>query len=69
MSLPTQQEDEESWEADPRHYTGGRWRYVVLKSGQTVFSKHSEVFVIKGQFTRPKAQIKVLGVIMDSGLR
>ena len=23
--------------ADPQHYTGGRWRYVVLKPSQTVF--------------------------------
>ncbi|KAK3360788.1 hypothetical protein B0T24DRAFT_540016 [Lasiosphaeria ovina] len=36
MSHPTQQE-EEKWMADPQHYTGGRWRYVILKPGQTVF--------------------------------
>ncbi|KAK3349669.1 hypothetical protein B0T25DRAFT_548684 [Lasiosphaeria hispida] len=25
------------WTADPHCYTGGRWRYVVLKTGQSVF--------------------------------
>ncbi|OIW30048.1 hypothetical protein CONLIGDRAFT_576487 [Coniochaeta ligniaria NRRL 30616] len=36
MSCPTE-EERNSWMADPRCYTGGRWRYIVLKPGQSVF--------------------------------
>jgi hypothetical protein len=53
MSLPTQQ-DEDEWEADPHHYTGGRWRYAVLKPGQTVFFKSITihfVFRLRGSQT------------------
>ncbi|KAH8756066.1 hypothetical protein F5883DRAFT_686224 [Diaporthe sp. PMI_573] len=36
MSRPTD-EEREAWMADPHSYTGGRWRYVVLKPGQSIF--------------------------------
>ncbi|KAK0702940.1 hypothetical protein B0T26DRAFT_617216, partial [Lasiosphaeria miniovina] len=31
------EEERNSWTADPHHFTGGRWRYIVLKPGQSVF--------------------------------
>jgi hypothetical protein len=36
MSLPTV-EERQAWMAAPHQYTGGRWRYIILKPGQTVF--------------------------------
>ncbi|KAM7204420.1 hypothetical protein V8F33_001722 [Rhypophila sp. PSN 637] len=36
MSRPSQQEEDE-WIADPQGYTGGKWRYVILSPGHTVF--------------------------------
>ncbi|KAK4463628.1 ATP synthase subunit alpha [Cladorrhinum samala] len=36
MSSPTKQE-REAWMANPHCYTGGRWRYVLLRPGETVF--------------------------------
>ncbi|KAB5526462.1 hypothetical protein GE09DRAFT_662048 [Coniochaeta sp. 2T2.1] len=36
MSSPTS-EEREAWMADPHRYTGGRWSYIVLKPGQSVF--------------------------------
>lgn len=36
LSQPTEKEQEE-WMARPLDYTGGNWRFVVLKPGQTVF--------------------------------
>jgi hypothetical protein len=36
MSCPTE-EEREAWMADPHRYTGGRWRHVILKPGQSVF--------------------------------
>ncbi|KAK4182234.1 ATP synthase subunit alpha [Podospora australis] len=36
MSCPTG-EERKSWTADPHHYTDGRWRYIILKPGQSVF--------------------------------
>jgi hypothetical protein len=36
MSLPTK-EERQAWMAAPHQYTGGRWRYIILKPGQTVF--------------------------------
>ncbi|KXX77152.1 hypothetical protein MMYC01_207566 [Madurella mycetomatis] len=36
MSCPTE-EERTAWMADPHCYTGGRWRYVILKPGQSVF--------------------------------
>lgn len=36
MSFPTEAE-REAWMAAPHRHTGGRWRYIVLKPGQTVF--------------------------------
>lgn len=36
MCCPTE-EERNSWTADPHYYTGGRWRYIILKPGQSVF--------------------------------
>ncbi|KAL8388750.1 hypothetical protein RB599_010077 [Gaeumannomyces hyphopodioides] len=36
MSRPSQQEEDE-WIANPHGYTGGKWRYVILSPGHTVF--------------------------------
>ncbi|OJD20970.1 hypothetical protein ACJ73_07691 [Blastomyces percursus] len=36
MSRPTKQ-DLDCWISDPHTYTGGPWRYVVLRPGQTIF--------------------------------
>ncbi|KAL8379117.1 hypothetical protein RB599_008781 [Gaeumannomyces hyphopodioides] len=36
MSRPNQQEKDE-WIANPHGYTGGKWRYVILSPGHTVF--------------------------------
>ncbi|KAK0656528.1 hypothetical protein B0T16DRAFT_425083 [Cercophora newfieldiana] len=36
MACPTE-EERNSWMADPRQYTGGCWRYIILKPGQSVF--------------------------------
>jgi hypothetical protein len=36
MSSPTK-EEREAWMTNPHCYTGGRWRYVPLQPGQTVF--------------------------------
>lgn len=36
LSCPTK-EEREAWMAEPHKYTGGRWRYIILKPGQTVF--------------------------------
>lgn len=36
LSRPTEQE-QEAWMKDPLDYTGGNWRFVILKPGQTVF--------------------------------
>ncbi|KAK3934472.1 hypothetical protein QBC46DRAFT_368195 [Diplogelasinospora grovesii] len=36
MSCPAE-EERKAWMADPHCYTGGRWRYVILKPGQSVF--------------------------------
>lgn len=36
MSRPTLDERRE-WMGDPQGYTGGQWRYVILKEGQSVF--------------------------------
>jgi len=45
MSRPTPQEEEE-WAADPHQYTGGRWKFVVLKPGQTVFFNSGTIHFI-----------------------
>jgi len=44
MSHPTE-EEREAWMAEPLCYTGGRWRYVVLKPDQSVF------FLCRARFT------------------
>jgi hypothetical protein len=36
LSCPTE-EELQAWIAQPESYTGGRWRYVILEPGQTVF--------------------------------
>lgn len=36
LARPTNEEQEE-WMNDPLNYTGGNWRFVILKPGQTVF--------------------------------
>ncbi|KAM0270412.1 hypothetical protein ACHAQH_009470 [Verticillium albo-atrum] len=36
LSDPTD-EERAAWTANPGGYTGGRWRYIVLKPGQTIF--------------------------------
>lgn len=36
LARPTDEEQEE-WMSDPLNYTGGNWRFVILKPGQTVF--------------------------------
>lgn len=36
LARPTDEEQEE-WMKDPLNYTGGNWRFVILKPGQTVF--------------------------------
>ncbi len=36
MSCPTE-EERNARMAEPHRYTGGRWRYIILKPGQTVF--------------------------------
>lgn len=36
LSRPTDQE-QNAWMKDPLEYTGGNWRFVILKPGQTVF--------------------------------
>ncbi|EOO03400.1 hypothetical protein UCRPA7_1084 [Phaeoacremonium minimum UCRPA7] len=36
MARPTEAE-QAAWMADPIHYTGGNWRFLILKPGQTVF--------------------------------
>jgi hypothetical protein len=36
MLCPTE-EEQNSWTTDPHCYTGGQWRYIVLKPGQSVF--------------------------------
>ncbi|KAK7402782.1 hypothetical protein QQX98_011462 [Neonectria punicea] len=35
MSCPTQ-EERDKWMADPQHFTGGRWKYVIIQPGYTV---------------------------------
>lgn len=36
LSRPTEKE-QDAWMNDPLGYTGGKWRFVILKPGQTVF--------------------------------
>ncbi|SPO02465.1 uncharacterized protein DNG_05138 [Cephalotrichum gorgonifer] len=49
MSCPTKEEREE-WMADPHRFTGGRWRYVVLKPGQSFYFKPGTIhFVFRVQ--------------------
>lgn len=36
LARPTEKE-QEAWMNDPLGYTGGKWRFVILKPGQTVF--------------------------------
>ncbi|KAH9225121.1 hypothetical protein K456DRAFT_1943790 [Colletotrichum gloeosporioides 23] len=45
MSRPTRQEWND-WTADPQGYTGGRWRYVILRPGQTVFFDSGTIHLV-----------------------
>lgn len=49
MSRPSQQEEGE-WMANPHGYTGGKWRYVILSPGHTVFFPSGTIhFVFREQ--------------------
>ncbi|CCF34595.1 hypothetical protein CH063_01167 [Colletotrichum higginsianum] len=53
MSRPTVQEQTD-WMVNPQGYTGGRWRYVILRPGQTVFFNSGTihfVFRVRGEQT------------------
>jgi hypothetical protein len=53
MSSPTE-EEQQAWSADPLEFLDARWRYVVLKPGQTVFFNSGTVhyvFRVKNQQT------------------
>ncbi|KAK0749761.1 hypothetical protein B0T18DRAFT_407523 [Schizothecium vesticola] len=53
MCRPSQQE-EEGWISDPHSFTTGKWRYVVLSPGQTVFFPSGTihfVFRVRGEQT------------------
>ncbi|KAK4182007.1 hypothetical protein QBC35DRAFT_510736 [Podospora australis] len=66
MSCPT--EDERArWMASPSEYTGGRWRYVVLKEGQSIFFVPATIHFV---FRKRQHQTFALGghVLQWSGL-
>ncbi len=68
LSRPTDDESRE-WAADPYAYTGGRWRYVILEPGQTVFFNSGTVhFVFR---LADRGQTLALGghVLQWSGIR
>ncbi|KAH0421178.1 hypothetical protein CcaCcLH18_13596 [Colletotrichum camelliae] len=45
MSRPTRQEWND-WTVNPQGYTGGRWRYVILRPGQTVFFDSGTIHLV-----------------------
>ncbi|EME81891.1 uncharacterized protein MYCFIDRAFT_89959 [Pseudocercospora fijiensis CIRAD86] len=45
LSHPTV-EEREGWRKHPQQFTGGRWRYVVLKPGQTVYFPAGTVHMV-----------------------
>ena len=65
MARPTE-EEERDWMAND-NYTGGRWRYVVLKPGQTVFFPSGTIHFV---FRTRAAQTLALGghVLQWSGI-
>lgn len=67
MSLPTS-EEREAWMADPHGYTGGRWRYVVLKPGQSLYFPPGTIHFV---FRVPSRQTLALGghVLQWSGIQ
>ncbi|KAM0327116.1 hypothetical protein ACHAQA_006246 [Verticillium albo-atrum] len=66
LSNPTD-EERAAWTADPTGYTGGRWRFIVLKPGQTVFFISGTIHFV---FRIRKPQTLALGghVLQWSGL-
>ena len=61
MARPTE-EEERDWMAND-NYTGGRWRYVVLKPGQTVFFPSGTIhFVFR---TRPGQTLALGGHVLQ----
>lgn len=67
MSSPTK-EEREAWMANPHCYTGGRWRYVPLRPGETVFFGPG---TIHGVFRERDRQTLAFGghVLQWSGIR
>ncbi|ROW18037.1 hypothetical protein VPNG_00019 [Cytospora leucostoma] len=57
LSRPTEKEQED-WMKDPLAYTGGNWRFVILKPGQTVFFPSGTVHFV---FRLHAAQTLALG--------
>lgn len=57
LSRPTEKEQED-WMKDPLAYTGGNWRFVILKPGQTVFFPSGTVHFV---FRLHTAQTLALG--------
>ena len=57
LSLPTEKEQGD-WIKDPLAYTGGNWRFVILKPGQTVFFPSGTVHFV---FRLHAAQTLALG--------
>lgn len=45
LSHPTR-EERVAWGRDPQHFRDGRWRYVILKPGQTVFFPAGTVHMV-----------------------
>lgn len=57
LARPTEKEQED-WMKDPLAYTGGNWRFVILKPGQTVFFPSGTVHFV---FRLQAAQTLALG--------
>jgi hypothetical protein len=66
MSRPTRQERDD-WMANHDSYTGGQWRYVILKPGQTVFFPSGTIHFV---FRRKDSQTLALGgrIVQWSGI-
>ncbi|KAK3290207.1 uncharacterized protein B0H64DRAFT_436431 [Chaetomium fimeti] len=67
MSSPTK-EEREAWMANPHCYTGGRWRYVLIRPGETVFFGPG---TIHGVFREQNCQTLAFGghVLQWSGIQ
>ncbi|OJD24420.1 hypothetical protein ACJ73_04218 [Blastomyces percursus] len=48
----------DEWISDPQGYTGGRWRYVVLQPGQTIFFTSGTIHYV---FRLSKGQTLMFG--------